>query len=352
MSELAPRLLQWYERHGRKGLPWQRERSAYRVWVSEIMLQQTQVQTVLPYFERFMKRFPDIGALADATTDEVLAHWSGLGYYARARNLHKTARIIAAEHEGVFPRTFDAIHALPGIGRSTAGAILAQAWDQPHPILDGNAKRVLARHYAVAGWPGHSAVSKRLWELAEAATPAKRAADYTQAIMDLGATLCTRSRPACGECPLHSTCMAARDGAVERYPGKRPRKPLPVRATRFLLATDGQGRILLQRRPPAGIWGGLWVPPECPRDLEPAQWLADAFGVKAETGASWPVLRHTFSHFHLDIEPIRLQVNGIRCAIMEANDAVWYKPELSNQLGLPAPVARLIGQLANDQPGS
>lgn len=239
----AARLLRWYDRHGRKDLPWQRARTPYTVWVSEVMLQQTQVATVIPYFERFMARFPDVRTLADAPLDAVLAHWSGLGYYSRARNLHRAAQQIRDRHGGVFPEDMDAIAALPGIGRSTAGAILAQALGQRHAILDGNVKRVLTRHRAIAGWPGQSAVERRLWEIAEAETPHARVADYTQAIMDLGAMVCTRARPRCGACPVADDCAARAAGTVSRYPAPKPRKTLPVRQTRMLLVTNGEGEV-------------------------------------------------------------------------------------------------------------
>jgi len=258
----ADTLLAWFDTHGRHDLPWQHPRTPYRVWISEIMLQQTQVSTVVPYFERFLQRFPDVHSLAAAAQDDVLALWSGLGYYARARNLHRAAQHIVERHDGKFPTTLEAWLALPGIGRSTAGAILAQAFEQRQPILDGNVRRVLARYHAIDGWPGDRAVQDQLWKRAEAATPHRRIADYTQAIMDLGATVCTRT-PRCNQCPLSTGCGAHRLGRTADFPGRRPRKTLPVRLTAMLVLRDENGRILLVRRPPTGIWGGLWSLPEC-----------------------------------------------------------------------------------------
>ncbi len=344
-ATFAQRLLAWYDRHGRRELPWQVERTPYRVWVSEVMLQQTQVATVIPYFERFMARFPSVTALAAAELDEVLALWSGLGYYSRARSLHRAGGIIASRHQGRFPTTLDEVQALPGIGRSTAGAILALACDQPHAILDGNVKRVLSRYHAVAGWPGQPAVERQLWALAEQHTPQQRVAAYTQAIMDLGATLCTRTRPRCPDCPQRRDCAAANAGTAARYPEPKPRKALPVRQATLLLVTDGADQVLLQRRPPSGIWGGLWSLPEAAVAESAAQWCR-RHGLTALGCEPWPLLRHTFSHFHLDITPLHVRVTeAAPGAIMEPDGALWYKTDLCHQLGLPAPIRRLLGQL-------
>ncbi|MGB1880849.1 MAG: A/G-specific adenine glycosylase, partial [Gammaproteobacteria bacterium] len=261
-GSLAARVIAWFEQHGRRDLPWQHPRTPYRVWLSEIMLQQTQVQTVVPYFIAFTERFPSLPALAAADIDAVLHLWSGLGYYSRARNLHRAARLVVEQHDGELPDSVEALEALPGIGRSTAAAIVAQAWDRPAAILDGNVKRVLARYHAEPGWPGDSAVLRRLWTLAEAHLPTTRACDYTQAMMDLGATVCTRSRPACPACPLREDCSARASDSQTRYPGPRPRRTLPERQTTFLILIDDHNRLLLERRPPAGIWGGLWCFPE------------------------------------------------------------------------------------------
>lgn len=347
MSDFARRLLAWFDRHGRHDLPWQQQPTPYRVWVSEVMLQQTQVATVIPYYLRFMQRFADVQSLADAPQDEVLAHWSGLGYYSRARNLHKAAQQIRDQHGGEFPRDIMAAMALPGIGRSTAGAILAIACGQHHAILDGNVKRVLSRHRAIAGWPGKREVEKQLWQVAEANTPAERSADYTQAIMDLGATLCTRSKPRCGECPVGDDCIAAAEGRAAEFPGKKPHKAIPQRQTRMLLLQNGDGELLLEQRPPSGIWGGLWSLPECPHEEDIGQWCRQRFGVDCISAEKWPVLEHTFSHFKLQIQPWHCRVAQARTErIMEADGALWYKTHSFNQLGLPAPVTRLLDWLA------
>lgn len=342
----SDRLLRWYERYGRKDLPWQRLRTPYRVWVSEVMLQQTQVATVIPYFERFMAAFPDVLALADADIDAVLRLWSGLGYYARARNLHRAAAVIRDRYDGVFPTDFAAVQGLPGIGRSTAGAILAQACGQRHAILDGNVKRVLARYHAVAGWPGEAAVAAQLWEYAERHTPSAQSADYTQAIMDLGATVCTRARPACADCPLRADCVARRSGTVRDYPSARPRRVLPVRATHMLLLRNVRGDVLLQRRPPSGIWGGLWSFPELDDIDAVADWCRRMLGHDVERLERWPSLRHTFSHFHLDITPWLVAVReNAAAAVMEAQPTVWYNTRSETDRGLAAPVIRLLERL-------
>ncbi|HEY0634879.1 MAG TPA: A/G-specific adenine glycosylase [Gammaproteobacteria bacterium] len=351
-ASFAKRLLAWFAAHGRTDLPWQHDPTPYRVWVSEVMLQQTQVATVIPYYQRFMARFPEVAALAAATLDEVLAHWSGLGYYSRARNLHRAAQLVRDHHQGRFPEQLAAVMALPGIGRSTAAAILALSHQQPHPILDGNVKRVLSRHHAVAGWPGSPAVEKQLWQLAARHTPQQGVAAYTQAIMDLGATLCTRSRPRCPACPLQEDCHANALGAQAHFPQPKPRKTLPVRAATLLLVHDASGALLLERRPPAGIWGGLWSLPELPADSTPHAWCS-VHHLVMRNSLSHPPLRHTFSHFHLDITPLELRVNdGQGNAIMEAAQRVWYKPPSIAQLGLPAPIRRLLEQLnlINEEP--
>lgn len=345
-DSFSDRILRWYDRHGRKDLPWQRERTPYRVWVSEVMLQQTQVATVIPYFERFMARFPDVVALADAAPDEVLHLWSGLGYYARARNLHKAARQVRDLHGGAFPVDFEAVRALPGIGRSTAGAILALACGQRHAILDGNVKRVLARFHALPGWPGEAAVLARLWDCAEAATPEARVADYTQAMMDLGATVCTRTRPACDRCPLGADCAAHRAGSQTAYPAPRPRRALPVRTTQMLLVREPGGAVLLQQRPPSGIWGGLWSFPEVASPDEIGPWCRHALGRDAGPPQAWPALRHTFSHFHLEITPWLVELADNRAdAVLEGPPTVWYNTRTADPRGLAAPVIRLLEAL-------
>ena len=274
MDHFAERLLEWHDRCGRHDLPWQQEPGLYRVWISEVMLQQTRVTTVIPYFERFISRFPQVSDLAAAPLDEVLALWSGLGYYARARHLHRAAQEIISRHSGVPPTDLAAWCALPGVGRSTAGAILTLAAGAYHPILDGNVKRVLARYHTVPGWPGLPEVQQRLWVLAEAHTPQHRTGAYTQAIMDLGATLCTRTRPDCLRCPVAEGCKAHESNLVANFPMSRPRQVLPVREMTFVLLLNQEDNVFLERRPAAGIWGGLWTFPECPAQTDPIQWLA------------------------------------------------------------------------------
>lgn len=344
-SAFSRRVLRWFDKHGRKDLPWQQAISAYRVWVSEIMLQQTQVTTVIPYYERFMVAFPDVHALANAPLDEVLHHWSGLGYYARARNLHKTANRVCSDFDGEFPLEPDTLQTLPGIGRSTAGAIAAIAGQRRAAILDGNVKRVLARYYAIAGWPGQADVLRQLWEKAETHTPSRRVADYTQAMMDLGATLCTRSRPLCASCPLHNNCAAFASDSQAEYPGKKPRESLPVRQVFMLVLVDADACVLLQQRPATGIWGGLWSFPEFD-SLENLLQQAPGFGGECDVYEALPLRRHTFSHFHLDITPVCLPAGKPAAhSVMEAAATVWYNPCKPGALGLAAPVARILDQL-------
>jgi len=342
-AALARPLLRWYDRHGRKHLPW-KSGDPYHVWLSEIMLQQTQVATVIPYFERFVARFPSIEALARADVDAVLHLWSGLGYYARARNLHRAAQVLVREHGGRVPRDFEAVARLPGIGRSTAGAILALAFGERHAILDGNAKRVLARYHTVAAPGGSAALEQRLWALAERHTPRTRVADYTQAIMDLGATVCRRTQPSCQTCPLARGCAAYADGNPQAYPRAKPRKTNPVRAVRMLLIRDRKGRILLQRRPPSGVWGGLWGLPEC-RARDVRRWSRETLGLEIEPERAWPRLRHSFSHFHLDIRPVPARVMNGAGKVMETGETVWYNWRQPDERGLAAPVKRLLAQL-------
>jgi A/G-specific adenine glycosylase len=349
--EFRRRLLRWYDHHGRRDLPWQTRRSPYRVWVSEIMLQQTRVGTVIPYYRRFLQRFPSIKALAGAPLDEVLHHWTGLGYYARARNLHKAAQRIVDGHKGRFPREIDAVAGLPGIGRSTAGAILALACDQRQPILDGNVKRVLTRLHGIAEPPSRRTVETRLWELAERYTPARRAAAYTQAIMDLGATVCLPRAPLCEQCPVATGCAARRSGEPERYPGKEARKTLPERHTTMVIIHDRQQHaVLLQKRPPSGIWGGLWSFPEHERgnNEDLPGWCRRNYGLEIEIDGARPAFRHTFSHFHLDITAVTARAVGTSPRVMEAADTLWYNLDRTEKRGLAAPVKRLLDELRTD----
>jgi len=346
-QQFSTRLLAWFEQHGRKDLPWQQDPTAYRVWVSEIMLQQTQVATVIPYFERFMKSFPDVQALAAATQDEVLHHWAGLGYYARGRNLHKAAQMICEQHDGRFPEAIDEVIALPGIGRSTAGAVLSLALKQYHPILDGNVKRVLARHCAVDGWPGAPAVQKMMWLLAEERTPKKNTDFYTQAIMDLGATVCRRSKPLCGECPVAQDCMALAGALVDQLPTSKPRKKLPLRKGVLLVLENEAGEWLLQRRPPAGIWGGLWCFPEGPSEADEAtmnEWCRTELGCNLSEIESGDLQRHTFSHYHYEVTPLHAHAKAVESVVMDDDTRLWYNPASIKALGLAAPVRRVIDQ--------
>lgn len=338
----SQQVLDWFDLHGRKDLPWQQAVTPYRVWVSEIMLQQTQVATVIPYFHRFMERFPSVCSLAEAAQDEVLHYWSGLGYYSRARNLHSTAQRVVAEFDGNFPNSVEALCELPGIGRSTAGAVLSLGHGLWAPILDGNVKRVLARFYAVPQWPGEGATLKQLWEASERLTPAKRFDNYNQAMMDLGATCCTRSKPRCGDCPLQARCQAYASGDATQFPIKKPKKVIPERQVQFLLIRNQLGQVLLHKRPASGIWGGLWSFPELPVTDDPLDWLADRASFSVEGITPLAPLRHTFSHFHLEISPILIDVIDRGFEINEPNHQLWYDYVSSPALGLAAPVAKIL----------
>jgi A/G-specific adenine glycosylase len=348
-SEFAAALLCWHAQHGRHDLPWQQPRSAYRVWVSEIMLQQTRVETVLAYFQRFMQRFPDVATLAQAPLDDVLAHWSGLGYYARARNLHRAAQHIHQQFADEFPSDVEALEALPGIGRSTAAAIASLAFNQPRAILDGNVKRVFARQIALRDWPGTSVNLKRLWQVAEAHMPKIHCADYTQAIMDLGATLCTPRNPQCSVCPVATSCQAKQLGLEQDIPAPKPRKTLPVRSCLMAFAQNAANDVWLEQRPGSGIWGGLWTLPQFASMDELLAWAPARMAAEMDALESLPEpIRHTFSHFHLDIELRHLRLMTTADAIPrlthEAIRGAWYTPAQCMALGLPAPVRRLLEQ--------
>ncbi|MDP2433259.1 MAG: A/G-specific adenine glycosylase [Pseudomonadota bacterium] len=336
--DFAPRLIAWQQSHGRHDLPWQGTLDPYRIWLSEIMLQQTQVETVIPYYSRFLASFPDLATLAAAPDDSVMARWAGLGYYSRARNLHAAARRIAAEHGGRFPQQLDAILDLPGIGRSTAAAIAAFAFGQRGAILDGNAKRVLARVFGIDGWPGEKAVETRMWALAEALLPESDIRAYTQGLMDLGATLCARARPRCEACPFSDDCLANRQGRHGELPGARPKKSIPEKATAMLILLHG-GEILLEKRPAPGIWGGLWSLPECPADADPAR-AAASLGYRAETADRCPAHIHTFTHFRLHIQPWLLPVE--RPLAAEEPGRLWLALADLNGAALPTPVRRIL----------
>ncbi|MBZ0106976.1 MAG: A/G-specific adenine glycosylase [Sulfuricella denitrificans] len=343
MSEFAQQLIRWQRHHGRHGLPWQGRRDPYAVWLSEIMLQQTQVATVIPYFERFLDCFPDIATLAAAAQDEVLAHWSGLGYYSRARNLHRAAQIMAESHAARFPREFEKILALPGIGRSTAAAISAFAFGERRAILDGNVKRVLARYFAVAGYPGEKKVEDGLWRHAEALLPETGVEIYTQALMDLGATVCTRGKPDCQRCPVGANCIANLQGRQAEFPQPRPRKVLPEKTTTMLLFMR-HGEIFLEKRPPSGIWGGLWCFPESD-SVENAQQQGESrFGFESDSPEYGPVLRHVFTHFRLHIQPLIINVRRIRPEVRQ-HEGLWLSVEDAVDAAIPTPVRNLLASL-------
>jgi A/G-specific adenine glycosylase len=346
-TRFAPQLLAWWRREGRHDLPWQHDRTRYRVWVSEIMLQQTQVTTVIPYYARFMARFPDVASLAAAALDEVLHHWSGLGYYARARNLHAAAGVIVRDHAGEVPRAFEALHALPGIGRSTAGAILALSLGQRQPILDGNVRRVLARWCGIEGVATEKVTGDALWNASEALTPRTDAAAYTQAIMDLGATLCTSRQPRCADCPVAGDCVALATDRVDVLPTPRAGRARPRRQVAWLLLRHGDSVRLVQR-PARGLWGGLWGFPEY-EDAAAAQDAARALGVAPRArGRRLPVVTHEFTHFTLEITPL---VHELAAPVWVPGEGeTWYNSRRPAKLGLATPVATLLANLA--EPGA
>ncbi|MGF7453204.1 A/G-specific adenine glycosylase [Pasteurella bettyae] len=356
-APFAHAVLTWYEKYGRKHLPWQKNKTLYTVWLSEVMLQQTQVTTVIPYFERFIKIFPNVTALANAPLDEVLHLWTGLGYYARARNLHKAAQTIRDQYQGEFPTDFNKVWNLTGIGRSTAGAILSSCLDAPYPILDGNVKRVLARYFAVQGWPGENKVEEQLWILSSQVTPTEKVADFNQAMMDLGAMVCTRSKPKCELCPLQTSCKAKNQQNWKDYPGKKPKKDLPERETYFLLLAKS-GKVLLGQRKETGLWGGLYCFPQ----FNSKQALLDYLKQEGiDKYQEWTAFRHTFSHFHLDIYPIYAQYDehpnwdedcsqwkkieeftaDYKTTVSTVNK-YWYDPKNPVQIGLATPVKNLL----------
>ncbi|GAA6134602.1 A/G-specific adenine glycosylase [Oceaniserpentilla sp. 4NH20-0058] len=341
-SDFSKAVLSWFDQHGRHDLPWQSTKTPYRVWVSEIMLQQTQVVTVIPYYQRFMASFPTVQDLANASTDEVLHHWTGLGYYARARNLHKCAQTVVEQYGGEFPQTVEALESLSGIGRSTAGAIASISMGKHAAILDGNVKRVLSRFHAIEGWPGNKKVADSMWEIAERYTPAKRTGDYTQAMMDLGATLCTRSKPKCQICPLVTQCEAYALGRVKDFPHSKPKKEKPIKSVRLLMLQHEQD-VLLQQQPSSGIWGGLWIFPQQSLDDElfdhPLLIQQDINGVEHSD-----VFRHTFSHYHLDIHPIKVKLNA-KIDQVAQSPTLWYNLAQPASVGLAAPVKKLLESL-------
>ena len=364
-APFAQAVLTWYDKFGRKHLPWQQNKTLYGVWLSEVMLQQTQVATVIPYFERFVKTFPNLTALADAPLDEVLHLWTGLGYYARARNLHKAAQVMRDQYCGKFPTEFEQVLALPGVGRSTAGAILSSCLNAPYAILDGNVKRVLSRYFAVNGWPGEKKTEDRLWQLTGEVTPNTQVADFNQAMMDLGAMVCTRSKPKCGLCPLQSNCRANAEQNWQAYPGKKPKKALPERDSYFLLL-EKDGKVALEQRENAGLWGGLYCFPQFADKQELLAYLASN-GIQQYQ--EWTAFRHTFSHFHLDIYPIYARFddqtnpedvdrsdwkkvaekqNQYQSALLSAVK-YWYDPQNPDPIGLATPVKNLLTQYVRNR---
>ncbi|HEY9135827.1 MAG TPA: A/G-specific adenine glycosylase [Pseudomonadales bacterium] len=352
IKNFSQQVLDWYQLHGRKDLPWQHDPNPYRVWVSEIMLQQTQVNTVIPYFKRFTDTFADVTQLANAPLDDVLALWTGLGYYARARNLHKAATLIRDQYHSVFPETVDKLVALPGIGRSTAGAILSLSLNKAAPILDGNVKRVLARTHCIEGWTGQSSTLKTLWGLAEHYTPAAQAKAYNQAMMDLGATVCSRSRPDCGHCPLANNCQAQSSNSQSKFPQPKPKKSRPEKVVALLMVINENGEILLEKRPPAGIWGGLWSLPECPVNEAPDGFCQQKLQVNATKLEQWDSFHHDFSHYRLHISPVKIMAQTSTSGILSKTSNVaentstrWFKASEFDLLGLAAPVQKLLRKL-------
>jgi A/G-specific adenine glycosylase len=345
-GDFAARLLAWFDTHGRKNLPWQVSPTPYRVWISEIMLQQTQVATVIAYYQRFIARFPDVESLAAAPLDEVLHLWTGLGYYARARNLHRAAGLIVAQHSGEFPRAIAQLQSLPGIGRSTAAAILALAHGERHAILDGNVKRVLARVFGIAGDPAAAQTVARFWQQAEACTPSSRVAAYTQGIMDLGATLCARARPACAACPMSGICVAARDGRQAELPQRKARRARKSRSAVLLIATAADA-VYVERRVASGIWGGLWSPPEFADDAAALDWCRSEIGELRGAPAKLAPIDHAFTHFDLRLYPLRVECEP-RPAVHE-KAALWYTLRTPPRVGLPQPIRVLLEQLAQEK---
>lgn len=333
----ATRLLNWWQSSGRHDLPWQHDRTPYRVWVSEIMLQQTQVTTVIDYFNRFMESFPDLESLARAELDEVLAHWSGLGYYARARNLHACAKRCLETHDGCLPEDPKILQMLPGIGRSTAHAIVAQAHNQRAVILDGNVKRVLARHEWIEGFAGKASVQKALWAAADQLTPEHSARDYTQAIMDLGATVCRRSQPNCAQCPVSQDCQARLLGRTHDLPTPRPKKGKLEIALHFDVLRNEQGEVLLERREEQGIWGGLWCLPHTLGDRH----------INADRGPAIDPQTHLLTHrrLHLSFEHWIVGDTQLGATHRGSGQRTWFTPEKALKLGLPKPIERVIAKL-------
>lgn len=341
-------LLNWFDVHGRKNLPWQSGKNPYCIWVSEVMLQQTQVQTVIPYFKRFIEQFHTVHELAKASDDDVLAQWSGLGYYTRARNLHETAKIICSEHQGHFPKDLKALIRLPGIGQSTAAAILSQAYDLPTAILDGNVKRVIARYFRIQGIPEQAKIKKVFWEKANLCMPEHRCAEYTQAIMDLGATCCTSKKPDCLNCPLQKNCLAYQHQEQLLYPTKKTKKPVPLQQQQFLVLQNQDNHIYLEKRPSSGLWGGLWCLPALDLHCCPVTYLHDQYGFHAEIIIKMPSFKHQFSHFHLKIFPITIKIQNKKNNTHQTPGR-WLSPTEFASLGLSKPTQKIMNKLFESQ---
>lgn len=343
-EQFSKPLLHWFTIKGRQNLPWQLPRSPYRVWISEIMLQQTQVQTVIPYFERFIQRFPNIQDLAQASDDEILSLWSGLGYYSRARNLHHTAKIITTKYQGNFPKDLKSVNELPGIGPSTAAAILSQAFNQPTAILDGNVKRVLTRFFRIQGHPEQAKVKKKLWELANACMPQAQCADYTQAIMDLGAICCTTRNFDCPNCPLQNNCLAFKHQEQHLYPTKKIKKPVPVQQQQFLVLCNNHGHIYLEKRPPAGLWGGLWCLPALDEGACPLDFIREKYDLIGENPQQLIAFKHRFSHFLLEINSFIIKTQVLGNKLGEAKGQ-WFAKNKLCSLGLAKPTSKILSLL-------
>jgi A/G-specific adenine glycosylase len=345
LTLFSEQLLAWYDVHGRKDLPWQQNPTPYEVWLSEIMLQQTQVSTVIPYYLRFTEQFPTVSHLANADVDNVLSLWTGLGYYARARNLHKAAKYIVENHDAKLPDNLEQLMALPGIGRSTAGAIMTLGFHQNYPILDGNVKRVLTRFFAIEGWPSKKEIENRLWLEAERLLPDKRIANYIQAQMDLGATLCTRSRPRCNDCPLQMDCRAYAQGNPTKFPTPKPKKATPIKYTNWIIVLNDKNEVLLTKRPATGIWGGLWTFPEVIDATTIRDYCSTNLSLSVDAISELTPFQHVFSHFKLNIQPFVIRTKHISNAVNENNVVNWYKIDNALTLGLPAPVKTVLTSL-------
>lgn len=343
ISTFHLQLLAWYDQHGRKDLPWQQDKSPYRTWISEIMLQQTQVKTVIPYFLRFIERFPDVFSLNIACEDELFSYWSGLGYYQRARFIQKTATIIARDYQGLFPQDIELLKQLPGIGPSTAAAIASIAFNRPTAILDGNVMRVLSRYFLVDGVVSEAHVKKRLWALANQCMPTVRCGDYTQAIMDLGATCCTTKNPQCHVCPLADTCLAKQHNQVEEYPFKKQKKIRPIQSEQFLLLHTASNEIYLEKRPATGVWGNLWCLPSIGMDTKAEAYIQDKYGLSPTSTYSILSMKHLFTHFQLNINAIALRIETLP---VDTSAGKWFKNDALSQLGLPKPVSTILASFS------